>query len=138
MKNNKFVKILIKYAACIVPATIMTLLVIDTHELALAESEVERYRILTDAFTIPGVVLIMVAALVFISNLGGFDGLGYSLKVAIKRLLPFFGAVPDEKYGDYVERKRAHRIKGYQFILHSGLLFLAIALYFMYKFYQIY
>lgn len=138
MKNNKFIKIFIKYAACVIPAALVSLLVLDTHEYALAASDVERYRILTDAFTIPGVILIMVAALVFISNLGGFDGLGYSLKVAIKRLLPFFGAAPDEKYIDYVERKRASRIKGYHFILFSGIAFLAAALFFMYKFYQLY
>ena len=108
------------------------------HGFSAAASEVEKYRILSDAFTIPGVTLIRVAALVFISNFGGFDGLGYSVKYALKRLLPFAGLSDPGKYLDYVGRRRASRINNYSFIWISGVLFLAVALFFMYKFYQLY
>lgn len=138
MKNSKLLKTLLKYAACIIPGGIITLLVIELHGYSLAGSDVERYRVLCDAFSIPGVTLIMVAALVLISNAGGFDGIGYSVKYALKRLLPFAGLSDPGKYIDYVERRRASKIKRYSFIWISGLAFLAVALFFMYKFYQIY
>ena len=138
MNNKKLLKTLLKYAVCIIPGGIISAMVLNFHGYSSAGNAVERYRILCDAFTIPGVTLIMVAALVFISNFGGFDGIGYSVKYAIKRLLPFAGISDPGKYIDYVERRRASRINGYSFIWICGLGFLAVALFFMYKFYQLY
>ena len=137
MNKKKLLTTLIKYACCIIPGALISWLVLDQHGFAYA-TEVDRYRILCDAFTIPGVILIMAGALVWISNLGGFDGIAYSLKIAIKRLIPLGSVEPPEKYFDYVERRKSRRLKGYHFIFITGIGFLAVALFFMYKFYQLY
>lgn len=138
MNKKKLLTTLIKYACCIIPGAIISWLVLDQHGYSSALSDVERYRILCDAFTIPGVILIMAGALVWISNLGGFDGLSYSLKIALKRLLPFGSVEKPEKYFDYVERRKGKRLKGYHFIFITGIGFLALALFFMFRFYQLY
>lgn len=120
-----------------VPAGLLAYLTMYLHGYFETVSKMQRYRILCDAFTIPGVVLIMFSALLLISNLGGLDGIGYSLKRMFKMLNPF--AKKDmERYAEYIENRKRNRIKGYSFILISGLIFMAVALYFMFKFYSIY
>lgn len=137
MNKKKLRSTIIKYAACLIPAGLISWLVVDLHGYSAAATEAERYRVLCDAFTIPGVTLIMISLLLVISNAGGFDGIGYSMKRAIKMLLPF--ANKDmEKYYDYRERRQNNKLKGFGFIMKSGLIFLAIALFFMYKFYQVF
>ena len=137
MKKKQILSTILKYAACIIPGGLVTWLVLDLHGYAFASSEAERYRVLCDAFTIPGVVLVMISLLFIISNSGGFDGIGYAVKRAAKMLLPFVGK-DMEKYYDYKERRQNSKLKGFSFIWKSGLLFLAAALFFMYKFYQVY
>lgn len=137
MKKKQILSTILKYAACIVLGGLISWLVIDQYGYASAASDAERYRVLCDAFTIPGVVLVMVSLLFVISNAGGFDGIGYAVKRAAKMLIPF--ANKDmEKYYDYKERRQGSKLRGFGFIWQSGLLFLAIALFFMYKFYRVY
>ena len=51
----------------------------------------ERYRILCDAFTVPGLMLVLIAALVALSNEGSFDALGYVVRYTVRRLIPGAG-----------------------------------------------
>ena len=82
---------------------------------------------LTDAFTIPGILLSLGCALIFISNQGGFNGLFYGLRRGKEILLPF---LPHEyvKYPEYVEKRKEKKVTGYGFILHVGLVFLAVGI----------
>ena len=91
------------------------------------DSEQEKLRVLTDAFTIPGILLSLGCALIFISNQGGFNGLFYGLRRGKEILLPF---LPHEyvKYPEYVEKRKEKKVKGYGFILHVGLVFLAVGI----------
>ena len=66
---------------------------------------VERYRILCDAFTVPGLMLVLIAALVALSNEGSFDALGYAVRYTVRRLIPGAG-LRQETYGEFVERRR--------------------------------
>ena len=138
MKNNKLLNLLIKYAVCVIPAGLIATLVLSQHGYKEAATDMERYRILCDAFTIPGVILIMVGALIWISNTGFFDGISYSVGIALKRLLPFASIQMEDKYYDYKMRKKEARLKGYHFVFITGAVFLAAALFFMYKFYQLF
>ena len=66
----------------------------------------EKYRILCDAFSVPGMLLIMISALVFLSNKGAFDVIIYG----VRRLL---GAVfPIGMTDDFYEYKRGKRRGG--------------------------
>ena len=99
----------------------------------------EKYRILCDAFTIPGMVFILLGLLMILSNQGALDGISYAAQYAARLLIP--GALTkhkQERYLDYVERKRANRAKGFGFLFVTGVVTMAIALVFMYLFYQLY
>ena len=101
------------------------------------QSLMEQYRILCDAFTIPGVLAIMFAFLLAISNDGFFLGLSYAVGVAMKALIPG-GRLKIEKYYDYVERRKGKKITGYGFLFLVGGVCLAAAVVFMVLFYRLY
>lgn len=109
---------------------------IDLSNLA-AVAKVDMYLILCDAFSIPGLLLLLAGLMMTLSNQGALDGVGYVAVNAIKMLIPG-GAVKAERYKEYLERKRANRIKGYGFLFVTAIAFLAVAAVFMALFYSIY
>ena len=95
------------------------------------------YRVLCDGFTVPGVIVLMLGCLVWLSTQGSLDGVGYLLSCAVKALVPGMrGNI--ERYGDYLERKRGNRATGYGFLIITGLVFMAFAGIFMILFYSVY
>ena len=98
---------------------------------------VEKYRVLCDGFTIPGLLCLCVGVLIWVSNDGFFYGLGYCLQVARNALLPG-GRRKTEKYYDYVERHRQKPVKGYGFLFLWGGICMAAAIAFLLLFYSIY
>ena len=100
------------------------------------ESMMNRYKILCDAFTIPGLLMLMFAGLLSASNEGALDGLSYVVKQGF-RMLTFRG-LGTEKYLDFVERRRDNRLSGYGFLYIVGAVFMALALIFMALFYSLY
>ena len=127
---------LIKYGSCGAFVALMAYWYIDLRDFAGA-ALVDQYRMLCDAFTVPGILLLMTSALVALSNMGALDGLGYAMGMAIRSLIPG-GRIKDETYGDYVARKREKRIKGYGFLAISGAVTMAIAVVFWMLFYTVY
>ena len=100
-------------------------------------SLVDTFRVLCDAFTIPGIFAILIGLLIWVSGEGVFDGLGYVVSVAVKALTPF-GRYTMETYYDYVERKkesRTRKISGYGFLFVIGLIWMAAAFVFYGLFY---
>ena len=69
LKNN-----LLKYGITALIGALMTFTTLRSYHFAEAVTNAEKYRILSDAFTIPGVVLIMFGLLVMVSNGGFFNG----------------------------------------------------------------
>ena len=101
-----------------------------------ATALVEWYRIICDAFTIPGLILLMLGCLMSLSNTGAMDGLGYVVSIAVKMLIPF-GNKKDERYYDYYQRKQQQgKVTGYGFIFITGLVFMAVAMVFFVLFYM--
>jgi hypothetical protein len=84
---------------------------------------------LADAFTIPGVIFIMVGCLVAISTTGFFDSISYAMKSLARAIIPFHDTT-DEKYYDYKTKKESKRFTGYGFIFVVGGVFTAISLVF--------
>jgi len=123
LRNN-----LLKYGLTVLVGGLMAGFTIISYGYGDAGTTAEKLRILGDAFTIPGVVLIMFGFLVLVANGGFFNGLSYAASYAVKLLLP--GTSKDmEKYGDYVERKRAGGKKaaaGFLFIVGGAFLLIAI------------
>lgn len=101
------------------------------------QSPMEQYRILCDAFTIPGVIAVMLGFLMMVANDGFFLGLSYCVGVAWKALLPG-GRLKIQRYGDYVAERKGKKVKGFGFLFVVGGICLAAALVFLVLFYQLY
>lgn len=127
---------LIKYGGCFVFVALLAWIYISNREFVGAE-RVEQYLILCDAFTVPGVILVMVGCLVWASTQGALDGLSYAMQYAIYSLIPGKRLEADETFGDYLERKRSKRAKGYSFLFISGAVTIIIALIFMGLYYSL-
>ena len=134
--SEKLRKNLIKYgitgAVCIALAVFFCA-VRDFEQMSL----VVRYRTLCDAFTVPGLLCICVALLLWVSNDGFFYGLGYCLDVARKALIPG-GRKKMERYYEYVERHRQRKVTGYGFLFVCGGVCMAAAIVFLILFYSIF
>lgn len=136
-KNKRRLSVLIKYLISLVVGALFVVMVLFIENYFSATETIERYKILSDAFTFAGVLLILFAALVFISSKGGFDGIGYSLSRLVKMLIPFANR-SDETYAQYKERKRAKGItKGYSCVFFSGLAYFAVSIVFLILYYNV-
>ena len=136
-KNKRRLSVLIKYLVSLVVGALFVVMVLFIENYFSATETIERYKILSDAFTFAGVLLILFAALVFISSKGGFDGIGYSLSRLVKMLIPFANR-SDETYAQYKERKRAKGItKGYSCVFFSGLAYFAVSIVFLFLYYNV-
>ena len=123
-------------AICLALTVTYVTLRIDLTNLA-AVPTVTLYRVLCDGFTVPGIIVLMLGCLVWLSTQGAMDGVGYLMSYAVKALIP--GKRGDiERYGDYIERKRANRATGYGFLIITGLVFMGFAAIFMVLFYCVY
>ena len=131
---KRWTAFLLKHGITTLVGGLLTWLTLDLHGYSSTMPKLQQYRLLCDAFTIPGVILVMVGFLVMIANAGNFLGLGYAVKHAVKMLIPF-GNKKDERYYDYYQRKQQGKITGYGFIFITGLVFMAVAMVFFTLFY---
>ena len=113
------IRLFIGYCVCIAIGVALVLLVMDNYGYADAETEAERYRILCDAFTIPGVTLMLSAGLVAMYNQGVFTGVTYALRRTKDILLPFL-KTEYIKYPEYKRRKEQKKVRHYSFLLITG------------------
>jgi hypothetical protein len=127
----------LKYGITAAAAGLITWLVADLHGLGFAADSAVKYRVLADAFTIPGITLIMLWLLALVSMEGIFDGISYALIYTASTLFPGMGGRKNEAYADYVERKAANRgtRKGIAFLWHVGAAYMIPAIVFTVLFY---
>ena len=118
---------LVKYACCTVVTVLLAWAYLSSRDFVNASLQ-DQYRFLCDAFTIPGLLMILSGALVWVSNEGAFHGVSYCLRLAVFALIPGKRKDGYEKYGDYVERKSQKKIGGYSFLFWSGLVTMGLAL----------
>ncbi|MBO5323493.1 MAG: DUF3899 domain-containing protein [Oscillospiraceae bacterium] len=103
----------------------------------VAEQElVNVYRILSDAFTLPALLFLFSGALVWLSNQGSLDAIGYLLTAVVRFIIPG-GRLTHEKYGDYVARRREKNVTGYGFLFIVGLACMVGALVFTWLYFQL-
>ena len=87
----------------------------------------ERYVMLCDAFTVPGMMIFLSGVLMSLGKRGSFDGIGYALTYALKGLIPG-NKGQKETYAEYIERKREKSEgRGFSFLYHVGGAFLLAA-----------
>lgn len=127
---------LLKYGATVVFTGLMAWIYISLRTFP-GETLAETFKVLCDALTIPGALLLAVGGLVWASNEGALDGLGYVLDVTWKALVPGKRSSM-MKYAEYVQSKREKPVIGYGFLLISGAVVMAAALVFLVLFYTQY
>lgn len=135
--RSKLIRYLLGIAICTVVGLAIAVFHLKGHWYAQAETQAERYRLLCDAFTIPGVILVAVSALILVYNAGVFTGLSYGLRGMKDIFMPFLRQeyIP---YREYRKKKMEKKVRGYSFIFFTGLAFIAVAAYFMIRFYGVY
>ena len=125
------------FAICVVFGIAVFFLVCWLSHYTTLETDQERLRVLCDAFTIPGILLLAAAGLIWAANNGAFYGISYGLRTAKQILLPF---LPSEyvKYRDYIEKKKEKKVTGYRFIFITGLVFLLAGVILLVRFNMLY
>ena len=128
--NNKEVNIksvLIRYGVSAVIATALLFLILFLNGYWNLTEPQDKLRVMCDAFSLPGILLVLTSGLIFASNAGAFDGLIYGLRVGVEIILPF---LPHKyvKYRDYIQKRREKKVKGYSFIFFTGAAFLTAGL----------
>ena len=129
--KRKFSENLILYAASAGVGIGMTVSMLKSYGFSDAAGEADRYRILADAFTVPGVVIFLLGVLAALADEGVFEGVNYAVIYSVKLLIP--GIVQEqESYGDYIVRRRERgKLGGYGFLYATGGLFLFAAVVFV-------
>ena len=138
--SSPFAKKIIKYGVtsgiCLLLAIVYIFSHLDFQNLDVLKP-VDWYLVLCDAFTIPGLLAVMLALLFAVSNQGSLDGVTYVTSIAIKKLIP--GKAREmERYDDHVARRKEKQVKGYGFLFVIGFACLAVAGVFMALFYSVY
>ena len=124
-------KILRKYFIATLCAAAFSSMILWLKEIGEAEILSDKFKILSDAFTVPGVLLIMVGALIWTSTQGIFDGLGYSFGRIGSMFIPLYQKSFEHlTYYDYKMSKNDKRIKGYSFLFYVGIGFFVIGILF--------
>ena len=132
MENNNLKEILIRYAICIGVAAALVFGVLVLRDYWGQTQIAQKYRYLSDAFSISGIMFMAFGALFFLSDEGSFDGIGWAMKSAIRVIIPFVGTKDAETYHSYKERKHSKpKIKGYSCMFITGLSLLIVGIVFM-------
>lgn len=124
---------LIRYGIASAIGLAIAYLVLRNYGFFTAETMQERYFCLHNACTIPGILLAFSGILVWISQQGMFDFLGYAGKMMVDMFKP---NAEHLRYGDYVVNKQEKRNKGgFGFLLITGSAFLVLAVLFLVLYY---
>ncbi len=129
-------KYAVAYICCFAFCGIMAGFYLNMHEFDTAET-VDRYRLLCDAFSLPGMLLILFGGLMWVSAKGTLDALGFIGKKLVSSLIPGGRLDREERYADYVQRQREKRKGGYGFLFVAGAISIAVSLVFLALFYSV-
>lgn len=128
MKSEKK-ELLIKYAVCLGVASAITLAVFCIKGFFTDRIETN-IGILSDGFTVSGMLLTLFAGLLFVNSEGAFIGIGFVLRNIVQAFVPM-GRRHHEFYAQYRERKLGKLKKREDHcVLVVGLGFLAIGIIF--------
>ena len=122
MKQETKVK-LIKYAVCVGVEAVIAFLVIWSKGF-FTDSAAVNLQILADAFFVAGILMTLIAGMLFVSGEGALIGIGFVLRNVVLAFIPM-GRARHELYVDYRARKLGEAKKrNNSSILVTGLIFL--------------
>ncbi len=130
MKDGR--KLLLKYSITVVICAAVAVFLMWQHNLWSAESNMSRFHILSDAFVVPGMLILLSGVLVWVSNFGFFDMLGYVGSRVGSMFIPFYRKSFDHQtFYDYKESRKDKRISGYSFLFIVGGVFFIVGVVFL-------
>lgn len=132
--KKETVKIIIKYAIASIIAVCFVLLNLSLRDFFKETELKEKYRMLADSFTIPGLIYVLLGLLIMLTNKGSLDALGYMVRRAVKMLVPM-SKKDNMTYAEYKETKKG--IHGYGFLFYIGAVVTAVGIVFTILFYQV-
>ena len=102
------------------------------------ETAAQRYRYLCDAFSVPGLLLILVGVLSWLAGEGAFAGLGYVFRYVRRSFIPGGRTrYPHETYYEYVQKRKGKKSGSWiGFLSLTGMLFLLVGLVFLVLYYR--
>ncbi len=132
MKDTK--KTVIKYLVTFGVALAVSILIICMSNIGSVDSMAEKYKILANAFTIPGVILACFSGLLWVASDGFFDSITYSFSRIGGMFIPMFKS-KHETFYDYKQRKKDKRAEkgseSFWFLFFVGLAFILISVIFI-------
>ena len=135
--SEKTKKFLIRFLVALTVGGALALLYLLAREFFAGVYEgKDRFRYLADAFTIPGVTLLLSGVLVWCTRQGAFDGVTFSVGLFFRTIFQP-NTLTRQKYPDYVAEKREKRKEkpGYAYLYCAGGLYLVVAIVFLLLFY---
>jgi hypothetical protein len=128
---------LIKYGSCALLVAIYAVGHALSNQIETLKP-VDQYRILCDAFTVPGMLLLMFGLMSWLASQGAMDGILFCMKALGRYLIPGRRLEERETYGDFVVQRREKKHGGYGFLLISGLVTMAVSTVFLILYYSVY
>lgn len=114
-----FIRFVITFGAGLVAAFLLMLL----RGAFSAETKSDAFRLVSDGFSVAGVILLCVGALIFTSNMGTFTMLSYSVSLWGKLFRKDLSA-ENRSYYEYRKRKLAKKSPVMHFIISGAVLIL--------------
>lgn len=125
--SKKLLGNILKYGITAVLGGLLAWFVAENYGFAEATDTAAQIKALADAFTIPGVIIIMLGCLVMVANGGFFNGISYAMGVAVRMLIPGGRTGREETYGEFVERRSGKEKVSFAFLFIVGGVYLAAA-----------
>lgn len=113
---------------------VLAIIVCLTNDIFSADNLQTVYRILSDACFIPGVLILGIGVLVFVSNEGLFNGISFGLKTLGRSLSAQKGEkIREEDFHEYNQRHREKQRKVSHLFIVGGI-FLILSIIFVFLF----
>ncbi len=120
-------ELLLKYLVCFGVAALIAVAVFAIDGFFTDDIAVN-IQVLSDGFSVAGILMLLFAGMLFISGEGALIGIGFVMRNVFLAFIPM-GRAKHEVYAKYRERKLAELKKhGDHCVLHTGLLFLLIGI----------
>ncbi len=120
-------ELLLKYLACFGVAALIAVAVFAIDGFFTDDIAVN-IQILSDGFSVAGILMLLFAGMLFISSEGALIGIGFVIRNVFLAFIPM-GRAKHEVYAKYRERKLAElKKRSDHCVLFTGLLFLVIGI----------
>lgn len=128
--DNRQSKTWVKYLSTAIALLIVSLIICLSKDLFSKTEPTEVFRILCDAFSVPGIVYVCFGLLSICNQQGTFDGLGYTLKSWMRVTKNYRNDESAPKsYAEYKDSINGKRKISWNFII-VGLAFVGIGIVF--------